>query len=320
MAMRPALETIKHLIPPLSPHLHKGQAGRIGVIGGSEDYTGAPYFSGYSSLLLGSDMCHVICDAGAAVPIKSYSPDLMVHPYLRKSKSSSTQSISEIMDQVTPLLSRLHVLVVGPGLSRDDFMLECAKQIILKARERSMPIVIDADALCVIQKEPSVIQGYTNSVLTPNVNEFRRLCEALNVHDVDDQVQTPTAARRLSQALGGVTILQKGPKDLITNGETVYICDVEGGLKRCGGQGDILSGTVATFLAWGVGYQNNVWSHEDVVDVKNIPLLASYVGCCVTRDSSRRAYAKYHRSTTTKRILSYIQQSYEEQFEKSLTD
>ncbi|KAJ1650438.1 hypothetical protein IWQ61_008761 [Dispira simplex] len=124
------------------------------------------------------------------------------------------------MDQVTPLLSRLHVLVVGPGLSRDNTMMECAKQIILKARERNMPIVMDADALCVVQNDTSVIQGYTNSVLTPNVNEFRRLCQALNVHNDEDQMQTPTAARRLSQALGGVTILQKGSKDIVTNGET----------------------------------------------------------------------------------------------------
>lgn len=41
---------IKICIPPLDKSSHKGQAGRIGVIGGSLEYTGAPYFAGISSL------------------------------------------------------------------------------------------------------------------------------------------------------------------------------------------------------------------------------------------------------------------------------
>jgi ATP-dependent NAD(P)H-hydrate dehydratase len=48
-----------------------------------------------------------------------------------------------------------------------------------------------------------------------------------------------------------VTILQKGPSDIISNGERNEVIDVQGGLKRVGGQGDILSGAVGTFLAWG---------------------------------------------------------------------
>jgi ATP-dependent NAD(P)H-hydrate dehydratase len=40
---------------------------------------------------------------------------------------------------------------------------------------------------------------------------------------------------------------------------TVLVCDAEGGLKRMGGQGDILSGVIATFLAWGKGYEDGVW-------------------------------------------------------------
>jgi NAD(P)H-hydrate repair Nnr-like enzyme with NAD(P)H-hydrate dehydratase domain len=40
---------------------------------------------------------------------------------------------------------------------------------------------------------------------------------------------------------------------------TVLVCDSEGGLKRMGGQGDILSGVIATFLAWGKGYEDGAW-------------------------------------------------------------
>lgn len=44
------LKSVKACIPPLDLSSHKGQAGRIGVIGGSLEYTGAPYFAGISAL------------------------------------------------------------------------------------------------------------------------------------------------------------------------------------------------------------------------------------------------------------------------------
>lgn len=40
----------RQFIPPLSPKLHKGQAGRVGVVGGSADYCGAPYFSAFAAM------------------------------------------------------------------------------------------------------------------------------------------------------------------------------------------------------------------------------------------------------------------------------
>lgn len=56
-------------------------------------------------------------------------------------------SINAIVDRVTSVFHRLHVLVVGPGLSRDKALLDSAKKIIGKAREHGMPIVLDAVGL-----------------------------------------------------------------------------------------------------------------------------------------------------------------------------
>jgi ATP-dependent NAD(P)H-hydrate dehydratase len=83
MSVAKTLQRIKQFIPPLSGEMHKGQAGRVGVIGGSEEYrdfiageliasyTGAPYYSCMSCMLFGADMGHVICEPGAASVIKS---------------------------------------------------------------------------------------------------------------------------------------------------------------------------------------------------------------------------------------------------------
>lgn len=55
---------------------------------------------------------------------------------------------------------------------------------------------------------------------------------------------------RLAVYLGGATVVLKGRVDLVSDGERTVACAVPGGLKRCGGIGDVLSGTIATALAW----------------------------------------------------------------------
>ena len=76
------LQAFKKVIPPLLFDTHKGEAGRIGVVGGSEEYTGAPIFASMAAFRTGVDLVHVFCARDAAIPIKSFSPDLIVHPIL----------------------------------------------------------------------------------------------------------------------------------------------------------------------------------------------------------------------------------------------
>ena len=71
-AMSSAAETaVRVLVPPLGGGAHKGEAGKIGVVGGSKEYTGAPFFAAASSLRAGSDLAHVFCSASAAPVIKA---------------------------------------------------------------------------------------------------------------------------------------------------------------------------------------------------------------------------------------------------------
>ncbi|EAQ92889.1 hypothetical protein CHGG_01124 [Chaetomium globosum CBS 148.51] len=55
-ATKDIIARVRQMIPPMLEKFHKGQLGRVGVIGGSEDYTGAPYFSAMASARLGCDM------------------------------------------------------------------------------------------------------------------------------------------------------------------------------------------------------------------------------------------------------------------------
>lgn len=154
-----------------------------------------------------------------------------------------------------------------------------AKMALSLAREKGMFIVLDADGLYMVGQDASVIKGYRRAVLTPNVVEFKRLSQQFGVNP-----DTPHDERALvvSRRLGGVTVLEKGTIDMIATDSTgdeanlaashmdgadpqfekakeLIQVDIEGGLKRCGGQGDILSGSVGTFMAWGKCYEDGIY-------------------------------------------------------------
>jgi len=73
-------DIVSRIVPRLTPNSHKGSYGRIGVLGGSERYTGAPFYSAMAALNTGSDLAFVFCAEEAAIPLKCYSPELMVTP------------------------------------------------------------------------------------------------------------------------------------------------------------------------------------------------------------------------------------------------
>ncbi|KAM0332065.1 hypothetical protein ACHAQA_002334 [Verticillium albo-atrum] len=303
-ATKETLARVQRMIPPMLDHFHKGQLGRVGVLGGSEDYTGAPYFSAMASARLGCDMSHVICTPAAAAVIKTYSPNLMVHPLMRQSptdaaKKDTVLDPEQIASTVADMLSRLHVLVIGPGLGRDPLMQATVARVVRAARERDVPVVLDADALQVVQKDPGLVRGYAKAVLTPNVVEFSRLCKALNVDEDKAAAEGGETGKveALARALDGVTIIQKGGSDYISNGKTTLIVDLEGGKKRSGGQGDTLTGAVATFLGWRHAYLEGLWDRGDAtLAEEDLVGLAAFGGSAITRECSRLAFAKKGRS------------------------
>jgi|Cyp1metagenome_2_1107374.scaffolds.fasta_scaffold05353_21 NAD(P)H-hydrate repair Nnr-like enzyme with NAD(P)H-hydrate dehydratase domain len=44
-----------------------------------------------------------------------------------------------------------------------------------------LPVVLDADGLEMAIRWPEALQGMDRTLLTPNANEFRRLCEATGI-------------------------------------------------------------------------------------------------------------------------------------------
>jgi ATP-dependent NAD(P)H-hydrate dehydratase len=123
--------------------------------------------------------------------MKTYAPDLIVHPILREDayvsprghaylcSHISYRKESDIRTQLEGIMDRLHVLVVGPGLGREDYMQKYAKLAVTIAREKAMYVVVDADGLWMVGHNLELVKGYRRAVLTPNVVEFKRLSEAV---------------------------------------------------------------------------------------------------------------------------------------------
>lgn len=185
------------------------------------------------------------------------------------------------------------------------------------ARSNGMFLVLDADALWMINQEPELIKGYQRAVLTPNVMEFKRLTDKLGISGGDEK------AGMLSKALGGVTIVQKGATDIIaidTSGSSALSkvqerveVDTRGGYKRCGGQGDVLSGNIGTMMAWGKCYEGGAYG-DGSVSASEIPLLASVGGCIVTRTASRITFEKKGRAMITQDMITELGDAFVEVF------
>ncbi|KAK2966893.1 hypothetical protein RJ640_028903, partial [Escallonia rubra] len=314
-----ALNILRSITPTLDNTRHKGQAGKIAVVGGCREYTGAPYFSAISALKIGADLSHVFCTKDAAPVIKSYSPELIVHPILEESYSIRDEDMrgisAKILAEVQKWMERFDCLVVGPGLGRDPFLLDCASNIMKHARQSNVPMVIDGDGLFLVTNCLDLVSGYRLAVLTPNVNEYKRLVQKVLNCEVNDDGNEQLLS--LAKRLGGVTILRKGKSDLISDGEAVRSVSIYGSPRRCGGQGDILSGrqvlsfdfqlrSVAVFLSW--ARQRAAEAELDMTPT----MLGCIAGSVLMRKAASLAFENKRRSTLTTDIIECLGRSLED--------
>lgn len=303
MGVQDLINSFKAIIPPLTNSLHKGMMGRIGIFGGSPEYTGAPYFAGISALKAGADLVYVFSASSAAPVIKCYTPEMMVMPYLDS---------EDAIGLISPWLSRLHSILIGPGLGRRTKTFSTITQVIksLKTRIETtayQPLIFDADGLYYVMKNIEFVKDYPGEVyLTPNQVEFTNLVNCLVGYDCRES--TDKKFELINQYLGSrVTVVLKGSTDLVYSSKKVFECDVEGSPRRCGGQGDMLCGILSVFTHW-------VTEHKKSLDLdiepneKSVPVsaLGGIAACALMRTCNKLAYDKKYRSTVTSDMIEEI--------------
>ena len=166
-------------LPVRDPAGNKGTFGKILLIAGSRNMSGAAYFSSKAALLSGAGMVRILTDESNRIILQQQFPEAMLSVY---EPSMAPDELSEI---VRKAMDWADVVAVGPGLSTSKTA-ENLLQTVLTFRQ-SKPIVIDADALNLLAKRKDLqAQCDAACILTPHLGEMSRLAECtisdLKVH------------------------------------------------------------------------------------------------------------------------------------------
>lgn len=239
---------------------------------------------------------HIFCSSLAATVIKTYSPDLIVHPLLDQLNA---------VNEISLWLDRLHTIVIGPGLGRDPKIFEVVSELIKTINRKRIPLIIDADGLFLINQNIELIKNFSSPVvLTPNAIEFDRLCDKVN------------GEANLGSLGRNVIILKKGSTDevLCAMSYAQWKINVGGSGRRCGGQGDILSGSIATFLHWTTRNVDklNITSTADGIIITSS--LSCFAASLLVRMCNEKAFKMYGRSMLATDMIEYIHEAFQELF------
>jgi len=218
---------------------HKGERGRVVVVGGDAGMTGAARMAGRSAFAAGAGLVHVVAPPESVAALMQAEPDLQTfaHPFDR-----------EPTPELLELIGRADAVVIGPGLGRED-----GRRALVTALARAAKaVVLDADALIALQgalDELRQLSADRPVVLTPHPGEFRTLFpELAPVRELD-----PWAAAAAASETVGAIILLKGVPTVVARIGLPPLTVAAGnpGLAT-GGSGDVLSGLVGTSLAHGL--------------------------------------------------------------------
>jgi len=222
---------------------HKGDYGRLLVVGGGSRYVGAPVLVGLAALRSGVDLAIIAAPERAAWAINSFSPDLITIKLPCRDLEPS--ALPELRNE----LKLSNAVVVGPGLGTlaktHDAVIEFART--LREEHPDLPALFDADGLKALASERGLPKGMP-WVLTPHAKEFERLTGT----DLPSDVKGRTQEVKAAAGELGCTILLKAWVDVIASPEGEVALNRTGNPgMTVGGTGDVLAGIVGTFLAQG---------------------------------------------------------------------
>lgn len=207
------------------PNSHKGENGKVCIIGGSRHMHGAPLFAALAAEASGVDLIYVFVPPAHEEVSKNASFNFQVHTF--REDELSTDDTGPVLQ----MLASMDTAVIGPGLSRRPETLSAIEQIISGA---PCPLVIDASAL---QTGTLGLIAGRGAVLTPHLGELERM-----------GIPHDEVAQRAHAS--GSTFLIKGEADLIyePDGQLHESTGGNAGLT-VGGTGDALAGLTAGLMA-----------------------------------------------------------------------
>jgi len=220
---------------------HKGDSGRILVIGGSKDYAGAPALVGLAALRSGADWVTIAAPEKAAWAINSLSPDLVT----KKFPCDYFDERRE--EELIELSKNFDIITIGNGMSEREDTKLLIQKIVQKIPQYK---IIDADAIKAIR-----IDDARNSILTPHEKELEMfLINNKKSKKILEEKNMAVKAKKIQAELTELlknnnVILLKGQTDIIISQNLILFNKTGNAGMSIAGTGDVLTGIAAGLLA-----------------------------------------------------------------------
>lgn len=225
-------ESAAAALAPRPADSHKGSFGSVGIIGGAQGMTGAAFLAGRAALKLGAGRIYMGMLSERHPSVDNAQPELMV------------RAADEVL-----ALEHLSCLAVGPGMGH---LREAARALDAAIKSR-LPLVLDADALNLLaanaRRQRALRKRGAPTILTPHPAEAGRL-----LGSDTDAVQNDrfAAAEELSRRYNALVVLKGAGSICAAPGGVIWINTTGNPGLASAGQGDVLSGMIAAFLAQGL--------------------------------------------------------------------
>lgn len=233
-------DDVRRFVPRLPVHTHKGDMGRIMIIGGSDRFPGAPMLAAGGALRAGGGLVSVAYPSSIG-PLLSVTDNAVIRVPVPDDGTGTHQPLDA--SSQADLLAAQNVVVVGPGLTRSPAALGLVRDIVAT----DLPLILDADALGVCGEAIEQLQARALTVLTPHPGEMRQLIAHCSLDRLAD-------ADRIGQALGvaeslHAIVVLKGHRTVIASPDgQVFINSSGTPALAGGGSGDVLSGVIGALL------------------------------------------------------------------------
>lgn len=235
-------QMVNSIIPQREKDTHKGTYGRVGVMGGCREMTGAVVLASKSCLRSGSGLVYTIVPES----IMSIIQTLIIESICMPIRDSGTGCFKKsFLESIKDAVNKVDCLVLGPGMGVDEERIEIIREI-LEFADR--PVVLDADGINCISKDKdkkALLSRQHPTVITPHPAELARL---LDVTVEEIQSNRIEYCRFASKKYNVITVL-KGHNTVISSPEGHTFINTTGnpGMATAG-SGDVLSGMIGSLI------------------------------------------------------------------------
>lgn len=221
------------LYPKRRGQSHKGQNGKVLLIGGARDYHGSIILAGKACFELNIDLVYIIAPEKITQVIRSHDYRFIIKPY---EGDYLTPSVIETL--VKPMIPDVDAILVGPGVGTEPETMNAVRTL-LKIIPSDKPLIIDADGLkaCKGEKLPA------DTIVTPHAGEFTILTSK-KLSSTDPIKKSEEIAKAIKDYDPNVTWVVKGPVDIIMRNSQKKFNFTGTPSMTTGGTGDTLSGLI----------------------------------------------------------------------------